>query len=85
MPNRITYAILTLILNGYGSTSFMQGNVKKGIFTIVSGIITCGVVGIINEIKGIILGIKLLQMSDEDFAAADKSALEDAIVFFYKD
>ena len=85
MDNKVTYGVLVLLFNALGITSFLKGNNKKGLFTILSHIITCGIVGLINAIKGIILGIKILQMSDEDFAAADKSTLEDTIVLFYKD
>lgn len=85
MNDKLTYGLLTLLLNSYGATSFMQGNTQKGIFTIVSSIITFGIIGIINAIKGLILGIKILQMSDEEFAATDKATLTDAIVLFYKD
>ena len=83
--NKTTFGILTLVLNSYGLPSFLNGNVKKGVFTIVSGVITCGVVAVINAIKGIIMGIKILQMSDADFEAADKASFEDVIVFFCKD
>lgn len=83
--NKVTYGILTILLNGYGIPYFLNGNAKKGICTIISGVITCGVVALINAIKGIIMGIKILQMSEEEFAAADKASLEDAIVFFCKD
>lgn len=83
--NKTTYGILTLLLNSYGLPCFLNGNTRKGVFTIVSGVITCGVVAMINAIKGIIMGIKILQMTDEDFAAADKASFEDAIVFFCKD
>ncbi|MBE6781824.1 MAG: hypothetical protein E7540_03790 [Ruminococcaceae bacterium] len=83
--NKTVYGVLTLLLNGYGLPSFINGNTQKGILTIVSGIITCGIVSLINAIKGIIMGIKILQMTDEAFEAADKKSFEDAIVFFYKD
>jgi hypothetical protein len=36
---------------------------------IVLGVVTCGVIGIINVVKGIILGIQILKMSDEEYAA----------------
>ena len=84
MDNRTTYALLVLLFNSYGVTSFLKGNTKKAIFTILSAIITCGVVGFINSIKGILLAIKIFQMTDEDFAN-QKDSLEDAIVLFYKD
>ena len=83
--NKTTYGILTLLLNSYGLPSFLNSNAKKGVFTIVSGVITCGVVSVINAVKGIIMGIKILQMTDEAFEASDKASFEDAIVFFYKD
>ena len=59
--NKTTYGLLVLLLNSYGAASFLNGNTNKGIFTIVSGIITCGIVSFINAIKGIIMGIKILQ------------------------
>ena len=85
MKDRTTYAILVLLFNQIGISSFINGNTKKGIFTILSGFITLGIVSIINAIKGIILAIKIFQMTDEEYAAADKATLEDTIVFFYKD
>ncbi len=60
-------------------------SVKKGVFTIISAIITLGIVGVINFVKGIIAGINILKMTDEEFESADKTTLSDAIVFFYKD
>ncbi|MBO7214892.1 MAG: hypothetical protein J6V66_05295 [Clostridia bacterium] len=83
--SKATYAILVFLFNGYGITSFLNGNNKKGIYTIISAFITLGVVGIINGIKGILLALKIFKMTDEEYAAADKATLEDAIVLLYKD
>lgn len=83
--NKTTYGALVLLLSSYGVTYFLNGNTKKGVCTIISGVITCGVVAFINAIKGIIMGINILQMSEEEFAAADKASFENSIVFFYKD
>ena len=85
MDNRITFAILTLLFNSYGIISFLQGNTKKGLFTILSAFITFGILGLVNSIKGILVAIKIFQMTDEEFAAANKADLEDTIVLFYKD
>ncbi len=68
MDNRILYGIMTLIFNGYGVPNFMRGEVKTGILKIVLGVVTCGIIALVNEILGIILGIKILCMSDEAFA-----------------
>ena len=80
--NKTLYGVLVILLNHYGITSFLNGNIKKGILTIVSGIITCGVVAIINFVKGIILGINILKMTDEEFEATDRASLESVIAFF---
>ena len=73
--NKIVFGILTILFNSIGVPCFIQGNVKAGILRIVLGVVTCGVIGFINEIMGIIQGIKILCMSDEEYAAADKSTL----------
>lgn len=67
--NKTTFAILTIIFNSIGVPCFIQKNVKAGILRIVLGVVTCGVLGIINEIKGIILGIQILKMTEEEFQA----------------
>ena len=75
MDNKILFGIMTIIFNSIGVPCFMQGKVKAGILRIVLGIITFGIISIINEIMGIIKGIQILCMSDEDYAAADKATL----------
>ena len=69
MDNRILFGIMCIIFNSYGVPCFMQGEVKKGILRIVLGIVSCGIIGIINVIKGIILGIQVLKMTDEEYNA----------------
>ena len=68
MDNRMLYAFMTLFFNSYGVPCFMRGDVKTGILRIVLACVTFGVIGTINAIMGIILGIKVLCMSDEQFA-----------------
>lgn len=67
--NKTVFGILTIIFNSYGVPCFIQGKIKTGILRIVLGFVTCGIIGIINVIKGIILGIKILKMTDEEFEA----------------
>lgn len=67
--NKTVFGIMCIIFNSYGVPCFMQGNVKTGILRIVLGCVTFGVIGIINVIKGIILGIQVLKMTDEEFEA----------------
>ena len=67
MNNKTLFGIMCILLNAYGVTNFMQGKTKTGILKIVLGVVTCGILAIYNEIVGIILGIKVLQMTDEEF------------------
>lgn len=68
MDNKIVFGIMCIIFNSVGVPCFMQKRIKSGIFRIVLGVVTFGVIGLINEIKGIILGIQVLKMSDEEYA-----------------
>ena len=68
MDNRVLYGIMCIIFNAIGVPCFMRKDVKTGIIRIVLMYVTFGVIGLINEIMGIILGIKVLCMSDEEFA-----------------
>ena len=68
MDNRILFGIMTLILGSYGVPCFMAGRVKDGILRIVLGVVSCGIIGIINMVLNIILGIQILKMTDDEFA-----------------
>ena len=68
--NKTLFGILCILFNQIGVPCFIQGNVKTGILRIVLGVVTCGILAIVNAIMGIILGIKVLKMTDEEFAAA---------------
>ena len=69
MDNRILFGVMCIIFNSIGVPCFMQGRVKSGVLRIVLYFVTFGIVGLINEIMGIILGVKVLCMSDEEYAA----------------
>ena len=71
MDNKILFGIMCILFNGIGVPSFMQGKTKTGIIRLVLAVIPVvgQVMGTINGIMGIILGIKVLTMSDEDYAA----------------
>ena len=68
MDNKILLGIMTIIFNSYGVPCFMQGHVKEGVLRIVLGVVTFGVIATINMVMGIIKGIQILRMSDEEFA-----------------
>ena len=79
MDNKIVFGVLTILFNQFGVPSFLVKDAKRGIKSIIFAIITLGIIGIINFIKGIIGGINILKMTDEEFAAADKASLVNAL------
>ena len=79
MENRVLFGVMTIIFNSLGVPCFMQGHVKEGVLRIVLGIVTFGVIEIINFVKGIILGVKILNMSDEEYAEARKEYITSGI------
>ena len=68
MDNKVLFGVMCIIFNSYGVPCFMQGQVKAGILRIVLAWVTFGVIGIINFVKGIILGVNVLKMTDEEYA-----------------
>ena len=69
MNNKTLFGIMCILFNSYGVPCFMQGQTKTGILRIVLGIVTCGILAMVNVIMGIILGIEVLKMSDEEYEA----------------
>lgn len=68
MENKTLFAVMCILFNQIGVPCFMQGRTNVGIKRIVFGIISCGIISFINAIKGIILGIQILKMTDEEYA-----------------
>lgn len=68
MDNKVLFGIMCIIFNSYGVPCFMQGQIKKGVLRIVLAIITFGIIGVINFVNGIILGVQVLNMTDEEYA-----------------
>lgn len=69
MDNRVLFGVMCIIFNNIGVPCFMQGHVKAGVLRIVLNYVTFGVIGIINFVKGIILGVQVLKMTEEEYAA----------------
>ncbi|MBO7215790.1 MAG: hypothetical protein J6V84_02210 [Clostridia bacterium] len=67
--NKTLFGILTILFNAYGVPCFIQGQTKAGVIRIGLSCVTCGVMATINGIMGIIQGIKVLQMTEEEFQA----------------
>jgi TM2 domain-containing membrane protein YozV len=69
MDNKVLFGIMCIVFNSYGVPCFMQGKTKAGIMRIVLGVVTFGIIALINAIKGIILGVQVLNMTDEEYEA----------------
>ncbi len=68
MCNRVTFGVMCMVFNPLGVPCFMQGRIKLGIKRLMLSLFTIGIGFMINFIKGIILGARILKMSDQDFA-----------------
>ncbi|WP_267740192.1 TM2 domain-containing protein [Myroides injenensis] len=60
---RVTAGILGILLGNFGVHKFYLGYTKEGIIQIIMTICTCGLLGLIGLIEGIIY----LTKKDEDF------------------
>ncbi len=69
MDNKVVFGILTILFHQFGVNCFMQGDSKTGIIRILISLLTCGIGSTILGIMGIILGIQILTMSDEEYEA----------------
>ena len=60
---KVVAGILGIVLGGLGIHKFYLGYTKTGAIQLVLGIVTCGMVGIIGFVEGIIY----LTKSDQEF------------------
>jgi len=60
---KVVAGILGILLGLFGIHKFYLGYTKEGIIQLILGLVTCGAVGIIGFVEGIIY----LTKSDEDF------------------
>ena len=60
---KVVAGILGILLGAFGVHKFFLGYTKEGIIQLILGLVTCGVLGIIGLIEGIIY----LTKTDEEF------------------
>lgn len=67
--NKTLFGVMAILFNSYGVPCFMQGQTKAGIIRIILSVIPFvgAVFGVINFVFGIILGIEVLNMTEEEF------------------
>lgn len=69
MENKALFAVICILLNQFGVPCFMQGKTKTAIVQLVSTLLFPWVFAPINFVLGVIVGIEIFQMSDEDYNA----------------
>ena len=72
MENKLVFGLLVLLLNAFGVPHFLKGDTKKGVIVLVLSLVTFGVMAAVNGIYGLIKGIQILTMSEEEYAASVK-------------
>jgi len=60
---KLIAGLLGILLGTFGVHKFYLGYTKAGVIQLIAGVVTCGVVGIV----GLIEGIMYLTKSDEEF------------------
>lgn len=60
---KLVAGILGILLGTFGIHKFYLGYTKAGVIQLIAGLVTCGIVGIVGLIEGIIY----LTKSDEEF------------------
>ena len=65
--NKTTAGVLAIVLGAYGAQYFYMGNPKKAVLRLLLSIFI-PVCAVVFEIMGIVEGIKILSMTDEEFA-----------------
>ena len=67
--NKTLFGVMAILFNAYGVPCFMQGQTKAGIIRIILAIIPIvgWVFATINLVFGILLGIEVLKMTEEEF------------------
>ncbi len=68
MEDKTLFALMCILCNAVGVPCFMQGKVRTGVWRIILGHLTFGVIFIINFVKGITLGIKVFKMTEEEYS-----------------
>ena len=67
MGNKFLFAVIMAFTNHLGIPAFMQGRKKTGLVRLALTFVTFGICGFINGILGLLLGIRILRMSSDEF------------------
>ncbi len=78
--NKVVAGVLALLLGSLGIHHFYLGSVTSGIILLVGSIVTCGALGLLAFVEGILL----LVMSDADFDAKYNYRTPESLEFVFQ-
>lgn len=64
---KIAAGICGILLGGFGIHKFILGMTTPGIIMLLATVLTCGILGIVMHVIGIVEGIIYLTKSDQEF------------------
>ena len=64
---KIVAGVLAIIVGSLGVHKFILGYTTEGVIMLLVTVLTCGILGIVMSVVGIIEGIMYLTKSDEEF------------------
>lgn len=67
MENKTLFAVLCILLNPIGVPCFLQGKTKTAIVQLATFLLFGWVFAPINFVLGVLMGIEIFQMSDEEY------------------
>ena len=82
--NKIVAAVLGICLGTLGIHHFYLGSNTAGIILLVATVVTCGFGGMITWIVGLVEGILLIMMSDEEFDAKYNARQPEPMEFVFQ-
>ena len=64
---KMVAGIVAILLGAFGIHKFLLGYTTEGIIMLLVTVLTCGILGLVPSIIGIVEGIMYLTKSDEEF------------------
>ena len=64
---KVLAGILGIVLGAFGIHKFILGYTTEGIIMLAITIVSCGILGMVTSVIGIVEGIMYLTKSDEEF------------------
>jgi len=81
--DKMVAGLLAILLGGLGIHHFYLGSTTSGIILLAVTLVSCGILGAISGIIGLVEGIMILMMSDADFDARYNARTPESMEFAF--